>query len=429
MKKRFYIGLFFLIESAFNDQQLRAPSYNYVNGIFKAESEIVKHVVYKDKILLGLEGNITVIDQKLRYSYSVRSNPDSTSSEECYPKSMIVYSEGRELILCCTSNKGSCHKRKLNGRLSLSDDYAKSEGEIVPWTKNSSCLMVIAKGPGSRTYAYVANTLPQDTDVQLSVVSRRNLENFQIVSGSFFFDRPVLQAKKYNDPNADTFEERNIHFWYIKTFTAFNFVHFLVVEPLRLSSYNVFVTRIQRICMQNKNFNTHAELDLKCYYNGTEHNIVTSAYIGRGGEKLQKYLELPHVEPFSDDALVLFATFSRSAPFSAVEQPGSAVCAYRLRDIRKSFTKNIKECYNGIGTWGPDYFTSQPQNCIEHPEKIDDTSCPNKNKHILGTQPLVSTTQLYIPNHIVSSIAVTTVDKHTIAFMGTKAGIILKVSI
>lgn len=429
MKVNFYIGLFFLIESAFNDQQLKAPSYNYVNGTFKAQSGIVKHVVHKGKILLGLEDNLTVIDQNLRYIQSVRSNPDSTSTEECYPKSMIIYGEKRELILCCTSNRGSCHKRKLNDGLSLSDDYVKSEGEIVPWTKNSSCLMVIAPGPGARTYAYIANTLPQDTDAQLSVVSRRNLTNFLIVHKSFYFDRPVLQAKKYSDQNGDIFDERNIHFWYIKGFTAFNFVHFLVVEPLRLSSYNVFVTRIQRICMQDENFSTHAELDLKCYVGGIEHNIVTSAHIGRGGETLQKDLELPHLEPFSDDDLVLFATFSTSAPYSAIEQPGSAVCAYRLRDIRKYFTNNIQECYNGIGTWGPDYFTSQAQNCIEHPETIGDKSCPNKNKHILGTQPLAATALLHIPNHIVSSFAVTTVDKHTIAFMGTKAGIILKVSI
>jgi plexin A len=113
-----------------------------------------------------------------------------------------------------------------------------------------------------------------------------------------------------------------------------------------------YITKLIRVCQDDKKFYSYTEVELVCEYNGAKYNILQAAHKAKPGKYLAEALRIST----TDD--VLFATFSIGKVNSKEPLNDTAVCFYPLKAIKKSFTNNIVKCFEGSGTVGPDHIVN-----------------------------------------------------------------------
>ncbi|CAG5119135.1 unnamed protein product, partial [Candidula unifasciata] len=100
--------------------------------------------------------------------------------------------------------------------------------------------------------------------------------------------------------------------------------------------------------------------------------------------------------------------------------------------VRNKFTENIKRCFDGHGFSGGGHLGSVKE-CTKNTFSIDDDYCgeTDSNQPIAGTSPIVSQPVLTFPaaSPRLSSITVATTHDYTVAYLGTKDGHLIKVSV
>ena len=95
-----------------------------------------------------------------------------------------------------------------------------------------------------------------------------------------------------------------------------------------------------QICQNDRNFYSYVEMPVRCRSSEEDFNVVVDASLldVRAGA--------------SDDAL-LAAVFQTRDEDSGVddETVSSALCVYRMSDVREQFTANIRRCFAGQQTY------------------------------------------------------------------------------
>ncbi|XP_036358669.1 plexin-A1 isoform X4 [Octopus sinensis] len=416
-------------------------SGDYIVSSFQSSkngSTMNHYVVNKNtgKIYVGAVNRLYQLSPDLKEEINVSTGPIKSSPQcppqkyscesgqftDTYNKVLVVNYASQELIACSTQFHGICEKRYL-ANMSISNTNKPLSNPVVANSLNATTFAFIAPGPsqGNGVQPNVLYVGATRTNIGLRIYRDlvpafciRNLDNFEIA-----YKSPVEQSskKEIETQHRETFKVN-----YIYGFSSEKFSYMLTVQKANTQDER-YASKIFRVCQNDKNFYSYAELSFKCGSNRV-YNLVQAAYLAKAGSTLAQNLGIPTTED------VLYAVFSHGQTNKLEPQPRSALCIYPMRIVRKIFTQNIRQCFKGLGNIGPEHLTKSTL-CQKTKLQIDDNYCGTLdiNTPIAGTVPVEVPFTQDFPSIIASAVAVSITYDYTVAFIGTTVGTVIKVSI
>ncbi|XP_037069956.1 plexin-B-like [Pollicipes pollicipes] len=328
---------------------------------------------------------------------------------------LLLPVEGR-LLSCGSVRQGACrlHQRANISRsqfvdveVAANDEHASTVGFVGPeryhpWS-------------GSQVL-YVGTTFTNVGPYRHSVpaIASRRLPGLELAEYSFSQQSLLRIDVKYRD-----------HFLvqYKAGFAAGDHVYFVAVQKkshLPGQDEVGYISRIARVCVTDPNYNSYTEVTVEC----GAYNLVRSARLTSAGADLAAAAGVKTGDP------VLVAVFSPSDGNTMVYQNKSAVCVFPLAEVDYKFNENIHMCFNGTMRYrNMDYISG----------KILDGKCPETRSagrnipdfcevglKISGVSPLMGTPALELPTTGLTGLALATTSSHTVAFLGTNNGSVIK---
>ncbi|XP_042259850.1 plexin-B2-like [Thunnus maccoyii] len=350
---------------------------------------------------------------------------EEATDTDNHNKLLLVYKEKDMLVVCGSIFRGICSLRNLSNvdqLLYFSDtkgekSYVASAEESVSVVgvmsyymkeKTNFTVFLVGKGYGSHD--------------STKLISTRILQDYR---EWVYFDS-IIEASAVQ---ANPFVLRYLHDFRF-AFKDSNFVYFLFSRTLGFQDNKNF-TFISRMCENDQGYYSYAELQLNCSATN-KYNKAQAAYVGTPGEVLaQSMTKSGQYGPVSTSDKVLFVTFTSD------EDPShSAMCMYPLRSINKRLLEIIGACYNNSGI-----INGKAAVYLPYSSKTDDL-CISSQKDLAqqykcGAEflpsPLASKAEFALttearlvrPAHL-TAIAVAVEMGHTVAFLGTATGEVLK---
>ncbi len=256
-------------------------------------------------------------------------------------KVLVVDRENNQLISCGSVLQGICEVRNL-WNISGARSYGGDTGYFVAANDPASSTVAFL-GPGSTSQMmYVGTTFTIDggiiNDVP-AVCSRSTSGNVLKVSTD-----PLLGGGtflRFTDQVRDTYIVN-----YITGFSVGGYSYFLTTQRQTTESQN-YVSKLLQVCQNDPQFRSYVEIPLVCRSQSTTYNLVQAAVVVEPGSDLANFLAITNTEN------LLIATFSKSqSENSSTPSSESAVCVYKLSDIRTRMTENIQRCFGGQGRLG-----------------------------------------------------------------------------
>ncbi|XP_069832862.1 plexin-B2 [Dendropsophus ebraccatus] len=190
-------------------------------------------------------------------------------------------------------------------------------------------------------------------------------------------------------------------------------------------------TFITRLCKSDYNYFSYVEMDLVCTDGNIPYNICTSAYLTSPGQKLANAMGITK----TDDKVLfgVFSTFDNN-------QEKSALCMFSLDSINKKFEENRELCYTSttepVSDDGESIFSKpfgeKMTGCggKKHPIANESVKYPCGSEHLpyplQSKNGVVAKAVLTREHNPYTSVAVSVANEHTIAFLGTAEGKLIK---
>lgn len=360
-----------------------------------------------------------------------------------YNKILLLDKAQRMLITCGSVYQGACETRALTNISHVQEYYMSDEVTnfaVAANSRNASTVAFIAPGPSTHSHSvlYVAATYTGRSRTsriyrdQVPAVSSRSLK-----SSDRFALAAVSNPLKGTSSSIYLKSEisSNFRIRYVTGFSLAGFSYFLTVQNDSVLDRpdNKRVTKIAQICQDDVNFFSYADIPLRCVKGGVDYNVLEAAQVVTPGVRLAE--ALGYMDGNSGEVLV--GAFSHTDErWGTVD---SAVCIFTMQDIRDKFLENIKLCHQGnASVSGGGYLRVGPRgNCkqqsglvIHNIEDAHQYLC-NINlesfSNVVGILSLDSYPVIDFIGQRVTSLNVTNVHEHTVAFMGTSYGRLKKV--
>ncbi|XP_076442617.1 plexin-A2-like [Babylonia areolata] len=334
---------------------------------------------------------------------------------DSFNKVLLVDDSRQKLITCWSFSLGYCENRALH-------DISVNETFYRPIIANTSTLAFIAPGPAlgksHPNVLYVGSWTKETLDIFVDTFASRHLSNFTLsYEDSFHSTSMKLGIQSSTFPMQYTYG-----------FGSENFSYMITVQKRNVKSAD-FVSKIYRVCQNDRNFYSYVEMELHCSHQGSTYQLVQAAHRQRVGKTLAERLGV------STEEDVLFAVFSQAAEGQTAKSPRptnkSAVCMYPLWMIRQNFNRAVANCFKGVGRTGPDHL-ARPVRCLRSSQpNFTDDYCGQLdfNQPIAGSDPIEGEVLMTLPSAKLSAIAVWPTDQHTVVFLGTDNGTLIKVSL
>lgn len=329
---------------------------------------------------------------------------------------LIDYSTSR-LIVCGTLFQGLCSVRSTQN-ISLIDQD--TQEAVVANNEHASTVAFIAPGPPappSTHVMYIGVTYTNNSPYrsEIPAVSSRSLQKdkmFQIATSHVTTGTRMF----INNYARETYPVK-----YVYGFPSERFSYFLTFQ-LKNNHHGQpkeWISKLVRVCQEDSNYYSYTEIPIECVGDdGTKYNSVQAGYLGRPGQDLAESLNIQT----SDD--VLFATFSQSN--ANVTTDRTALCVYSLKSIRRKFMQNIKACFNGDGSRGLDFISTNMRCVATRLQSLSEDFCGLDVNSPLGGEMPVTVTAAATFNTEVTSVAATSTSSFTVVFIGTSKGRVKK---
>ncbi|XP_072915609.1 hepatocyte growth factor receptor isoform X1 [Hemitrygon akajei] len=424
---------------------------------FTAETFIQNVVLHKQRIYVGATNKIYVLNSNLQKTSEFKTGP-VRESLNCSPcdnceelanhsesvwrnnTNMVLLVEtfyGDQLISCGSARNGVCflHNLEENALANFSNNaqcmysFANNNHDMYPDCIASPLgTKVLIKKDDRFVNLYIGATLSSaPLYSRLHSVSIRRIkeseDGFQFISERSYMD--VIPQSR------DTYPIK-----YLYTFESGNYVYFLTVQKESLQSKS-FHTRIIRLCTSDPLLNSYVEMPLECIISEKRRkrssnievfNIVQAAYVAKPGADLAEQLGVSAEED------VLFAVFVQSKPESLELTNRSTVCAFSVKFINQFFELFIDRCQKEKLPKGLHHFHSDAnRHCISKSSTPREKACGGNNDgfQMESTTP-AQRLDLFLgqfQNTLLTSIAVFTMGKVTVANLGTADGRVMQVVI
>lgn len=261
-------------------------------------------------------------------------------------KVLVLDYENNRLITCGTIFQGTCQARPVTNLSFALEPEGRGNTDyfIAANNVNQSTVAFIGPGPDDQNVLYVASTYTGTT--QSTVRQAVPAVSSRIITGSNLFRFTYFDGLTGGTAihlRREAVEKYQIS--YIAGFTADNYSYFLTNQPESFSLENTgtpplisenHVSKLIQVCNRDRKFYSYAEIPLLCRSAETEYNLVQSVALIQPSDSSTSHRER-----------VLVAAFARSED-GDITSPAknSAVCLYRLSDVRKIFAANVQRCFS-----------------------------------------------------------------------------------
>lgn len=331
------------------------------------------------------------------------------SLRDAVTKGLVVDNDDDTLLLCSTLYHGSCQKLSLSNITRVTQLVHQP---LVPNMADMSCVLFIGPGPEQgkavvyigAEYSELGNKLYRNL---VPSVCSRELKDLNLT----FEDPKGSTAKTILDAYRESFLVQYIH-----GFTRGQFAYFLSVQKESLTSTKV-VTRIARVCTQDKYFRSFVEVPFLCEENLTRYHVLRSVWLeeeagGASGRLVAIFVDDP-VSFWKDD------------------KSTSVLCSVSMDDVDRVIDNVMKECYSGQDRLGPPhYLKSQSKTCTKTTMSKDLCATSEAAKDIPsmeGQQPVVAKVLWTLPGQMATAVAMQRSGQHSVAYIGTADGELIKV--
>lgn len=218
-------------------------------------------------------------------------------------KALVIDYKGGKLIACTNLFQGHCEKRHLSDISQMDDHVFKS---IVPNDEISPAVVFIGPGPSKassrsdqsqeRLVLYVAATRStQGLDLYKDLVpnlSSRDLGSFDLAA------KDIARGTKID---LEYRQRSTFRVHYVDGFISGGFSYVVAIQPEKLDIQNSdYVSKIIRVCQNDRKFYSFTEVDLQCHHNGVKYNILRAIDVAHPGAHLALSLGLSHLPPLTD---------------------------------------------------------------------------------------------------------------------------------
>ncbi|XP_077988586.1 plexin-B-like [Glandiceps talaboti] len=367
--------------------------------------------------------NLYKLDENLMLEVNASTGPlyiDDNWSDT-YNKILEINEFDNNLVVC-GGYGGSCQLRNVQN---LSVLYQDNWLHVTADTVDDSTVGFVAPGYDDNPVLYVGTT-----KINHDIVSGRKIE---IGTDTFhYYGQGTYISVQYAYHNV-------FHVDYVFGFSYNGFSYFVTTQNSDGSvsvGWSDYVSRIVRVCQTkaagaDERYDTYTEVTLRCSgADGIPYNLAKAAYLTRPGQTLIDSMGL------DDDEDVLFVAFTKidtvtnNKPISSDQ---STLCMFRMNDIELGFTVAVRECL--ADTDSPSPYTLQflqRATCGRYSVPFDPLfECSSYDVYIYANnkEGVTATAVLEYPDKQVTSLSVTTVQNHTVGFLGTSDGQIIKVHI
>ncbi|XP_022111250.1 plexin-B-like isoform X2 [Acanthaster planci] len=224
-------------------------------------------------------------------------------------------------------------------------------------------------------------------------------------------------------------------FFTVKFVSAFDhrgFTYFVTSQKEYFNSVS-YVSKLNRVCQTGPNLDAYTEITIQCSgSDGSGYSLVQAAHLGPAGPDLAASLGL-HA-----DEQVLYAVFAKNQGAqgtSDVPTDHSALCVYRMTDILAGFKEAVRGCIQDGDDYKISYLQASGCNTFEGVQPDNFLCNPVANgitqlyKYAKGITPVSSTALLEVSATLMSSLITNIEFNHTVIFIGTSRGSLLKVHI
>lgn len=283
------------------------------------------------------------------------SRQDDKTTEYCkknFNKALLLDEDNNQVIVCGTTQYGSCHARNLQNISQILHDNRQS---VVPDLDTSSTVAFLAPGPPNYPESKVLYIAAEQSSPFLGVpaVASRSLQPKRYL---------LLAVETFATQTSMRFRARNFPVNYIYGFSSWKFSYFLTQQwpSTQQRSNSSLISKLVRICQSDRDYFSYIEVPISCSDSqGKIYSVAQAASVGKVGSGLASQLNIG----LEDD--VLFVIFSQSKEEGTGSSPSkNALCTFTLKSIVSKFTENIQSCYKGVGNAGLDYI-SYTRPCIK----------------------------------------------------------------
>ncbi|OCT87335.1 plexin-B2 isoform X2 [Xenopus laevis] len=329
----------------------------------------------------------------------------SAEMTDNYNKLLLLDKPYKRIIVCGSIFKGICSLRAM-GNISTELWYEDNRGEKSFVASNDEVISTVGlvtynKKEGRSLLFVGKGHVQNDNGI---IISTRILEKKD--------DRDVFEA--YQD--SATYKSVD-HVKHIRQFvTAFEVDHYVYFVSTRADQ-----TFISRLCKDDFNYYSYIEMPLECknQRNNESYHFSHSVFVTTPGSYLADIMQL-----LSPTTAVLFGVFSKK---QVSDQ--SVVCMFSLSEINEKFEANRKKCYSEnakdlfFKPYGRDLScgSSQEDSASKYPCGSEHLPYPLECK-----EGVSKTSVLIREKNPFNSVAIAVENEHTIAFLGTAEGKLVK---
>ena len=262
----------------------------------------------------------------------------SVSLTDNYNKILMVYPTRGKLIQCGSIYQGACYMHPLND-ITIKSTHL--DENVAANSEKDSSVGFIARGPtsmGSPDIFYVASSFVNHQDPgaitlrnNVPAVSSRKLSNNE--EFKFMFQNSLTGRGSLIGFNR---AERKPTTQYVSEFNLDNYVYFLFTQK---EKDNHHLSKILQLCKNDKTYNSYIEMSLKCTKNLVDYPFIQTAVLSKPGSQLANSLSA------GTNEYVIFSVFSKTTDANS----DSALCIYKMTDIRTKFKENLQQCNSGKG--------------------------------------------------------------------------------
>uniref|UniRef100_A0A2R9CCI9 Plexin-B2 n=1 Tax=Pan paniscus TaxID=9597 RepID=A0A2R9CCI9_PANPA len=391
---------------------------------FRSEKEL-NHLAVDEAsgvVYLGAVNALYQLDAKLQLEQQVATGP-ALDNKKCTPpieasqcheaemtdnvnQLLLLDPPRKRLVECGSLFKGICALRALSN-ISLRLFYEDSSGEKSFVASNDEGVatvgLVSSTGPGGDRVLFVGKgNGPHDNGI---IVSTRLLDRTDSREAFEAYTDHATYKAGYLSTNTQQF---------VAAFEDGPYVFFVFNQQDKHPARNR--TLLARMCREDPNYYSYLEMDLQC----RDPDIHAAAF----GTCLAASVAAP------GSGRVLYAVFSRDSRSSG--GPGAGLCLFPLDEVHAKMEANRNACYTGTRE-ARDIFYKPFHGDIQCGGHAPGSSksFPCGSEHLpypLGSRDgLRGTAVLQRGGLNLTAVTVATENNHTVAFLGTSDGRILKV--
>ncbi|KAG7454750.1 hypothetical protein MATL_G00263040 [Megalops atlanticus] len=337
-------------------------------------------------------------------------------------KLLLVHEANGSLVVCGSLFKGICSLLNLTNIEQLIY-YSDSKGEKTYVASVEETVSVVGvmsnfiKDNGALSVFLVGKGYGSHDSTKL--ISTRLLEDHRDwVVFENIVEASTVQASSFSNKYMHNFRH---------AFKAESFIYFLFSRTRGAADNFTFISRL---CENDHQYYSYTELQLNCS-SGNTYNKVQAAYVATPGKELARNMNQSNkYGPVQASDMVLFAVFSND------ENTKSALCMYPLKAINRRLMELLVACYSDNGKINnkdavyPPYSTPGFCSTSYPKERAEEFKCGAD----FLTSPLASTEAfaltaeaVYERKGLLTAVAVAVENDHTVAFLGTSTGDVLKV--